>query len=160
MGEARTDVAAAARRLSLHGRRAVVERARRLAGLSRAPAEHVRGQRRRLHQLLRELRASATRGVGGRRARLVSRATVLSRQGSATAGARAAGRRAALDSLALALTAHDPERVLDRGYAMVGDRAGNVLTSAAAAREAGDVRLRFADAGVEATITDRGDDIQ
>ena len=160
VGEARTDVAAAARRLSLHGRRAVVERARRLAGLSRAPAEHVRGQRRRLHQLLRELRASATRGVGERRARLVSRATVLSRQGSATAGARAAGRRAALDSLALALTAHDPERVLDRGYAMVGDRAGNVLTSAAAAREAGDVRLRFADAGVEATITDRGDDIQ
>ena len=37
---------------------------------------------------------------------------------------------------------------------MVDDRAGNVVTSAAAARAAGAVRLRFADAAVDATIDD------
>src|SRR5205085_6229122 len=61
---ARAELTAVARRLHGQGRRAILDRARRLAGLSRAPAEHVRGQRRRLHQLLREFRASATRGVG------------------------------------------------------------------------------------------------
>ena len=44
-----------------HGRRAVVDRARALGHLSRAPAQHVRRHRRHLHQLLRELRASARR---------------------------------------------------------------------------------------------------
>ena len=63
-----------------------------------------------------------------------------------------AARRAALHSLTLALAAHDPERVVERGYAVVDDRAGNVITSAAAARAAGDVRLRFGDAAVDASI--------
>ncbi|MEA2230024.1 MAG: Exonuclease large subunit, partial [Solirubrobacteraceae bacterium] len=48
----------------------------------------------------------------------------------------------------------DPERVVERGYAVVDDRDGNVITSAAAAREAGEVRLVFADAAVDATITE------
>ena len=57
-----------------------------------------------------------------------------------------------LDSLAAAIAAHDPERVIARGYAVVDDREGNLLTSAAAAREAGAVRLFFADADVDARI--------
>ena len=44
-------------------RRAVADRARVLARLSRAPGEHVARQRRALHQDLRELRASARRRV-------------------------------------------------------------------------------------------------
>ena len=39
-----------------------------------------------------------------------------------------------------------------RGYAMVEDRAGEVVTTAAAARAARDVRLRFSDADVDARI--------
>ena len=64
---------------------------------------------------------------------------------------------AALESLALALAAHDPERVVERGYAVVDDRAGTVITSAAAAREAGAIRLFFADAAVEATTDEGGE---
>ena len=71
---ARAELAAAARRLRDHGRRAILTRARALGHLSRAPAEHVARHRRRLHQLLRELRASARRRIergrdAGRRAR-------------------------------------------------------------------------------------------
>jgi exodeoxyribonuclease VII large subunit len=79
------------------------------------------------------------------------RALVLQRQAAATAGARAAERRAGLDALAAALAAHDPARVLDRGYAMVEDGAG-VVTSAQAARAAGAVRLTFADGAVDAEV--------
>ncbi|HVL31781.1 MAG TPA: hypothetical protein VM299_06055, partial [Solirubrobacteraceae bacterium] len=55
-----------------------------------------------------------------------------------------------------ALAAHEPERTLERGYALVTDRDGEFVTTAAAARRAVDVRLRFGDAAVDATIC--GDD--
>ncbi|MEA2289636.1 MAG: exodeoxyribonuclease large subunit, partial [Solirubrobacteraceae bacterium] len=152
--EARAALIGTAQRLSRHARRAVVTRARELAALSRAPGEHVTRQRRALHQTLRELRASATRRVADERAGGRRRAEALRRRASAAGGPDAAGRRAALDGLALALAAHDPERVVERGYAVVDDRDGNVITSAAAAREAGAVRLRFADAAVDATISE------
>jgi exodeoxyribonuclease VII large subunit len=61
----------------------------------------------------------------------------------------AARRRAELERLRLALAAHDPERTLARGYAMVSDRAGEPLTSAAAARDADRLWLRFHDGTVE-----------
>jgi exodeoxyribonuclease VII large subunit len=152
--EARAGLAAAASGLSRHARRAVVTRARELAALSRAPGEHVARQRRTLHQSLRELRASATRRFAAERVAGVRRAELLQRRAGAAAGPDAAGRRSALHSLALALAAHDPERVVERGYAVVDDRAGNVITSAEAARAAGEVRLFFADAAVDATITE------
>jgi exodeoxyribonuclease VII large subunit len=152
--EARAGLATAAAALSRHARRAVVTRARELAALSRAPGEHVARQRRALHQSLRELRASATRRFADEHAAGLRRAELLQRRASAAAGPDAAGRRSTLHSLALALAAHDPERVVERGYAVVDDRAGNVITSAEAARKAGDVRLLFADAAVDATITE------
>ena len=152
--DARAGLGAAAAGLARHARRAVVTRARDLASLSRAPAEHVARERRALHQTLRELRASATRRLGDERADGLRRAEALRRRASAGAGPDAAGRRAALDGLALALGAHDPERVVRRGYAVVDDRAGNVITSAATARAARDVRLFFADAAVDATISE------
>ena len=62
--------------------------------------------------------------------------------------------RTALDGFTLALGAHDPERVVERGYAVVDDRAGQRVTSAEAARAARAVRLRFADAAVDARIED------
>jgi exodeoxyribonuclease VII large subunit len=80
-------------------------------------------------------------------------AGALQRRAAAASGPDAAGRRAALESLTLALAAHDPERVVERGYTVVDDRAGNVITSAEAARAAGGVRLFFADAAVDATVS-------
>jgi len=73
---------------------------------------------------------------------------VLSRK--ATAADVIAGRREKLDALALALAAHDPERTLARGYALVEDERGEILTTAEAARAAGAVRIRFADDAVKA----------
>src|SRR3984893_4245354 len=60
-GVARTSLGGYARRLQSQAHRAVVERARALARLSRAPAEQVARHRSDLHQKLRELRASARR---------------------------------------------------------------------------------------------------
>ncbi|MDP2711693.1 MAG: exodeoxyribonuclease VII large subunit [Solirubrobacteraceae bacterium] len=150
--QARADVLAIARRLDVHGRRALLHRAQALARLSRAPGEHLAGERRRLHQRLREIRAAGRRRLETEHARSARKAIVLDRKAHAGAvEARGGGR---LDALALALAAHDPERALERGYALVTDRSGDVLTSARAARRAGDVRLRFGDAELDATITD------
>jgi len=172
-GDARRAAAAAAGRLQRGGRRAVVERARRLTALSRAPAEHVASERRRMHQRVREMRAAGGRRAADERAVSGRRLLVLRRQSErlaaasgredALAGARARElRRAAgttvarrthdLERLSLALAAHDPERTLERGYALVERGEGQPVTSAAAAREESAVSLRFADGSVGARI--------
>ena len=151
-GDARAAVRADAVRLATHGRRAVVERARTLERMARAPAEHVVRHRRRLHQWLRELRAAAARGQGHRRQEVARTAVALSRKAVAGAGADAAGQRAHVAALGSALTAHDPDRIVQRGYAVVDDGAGAIITSAADARRAQRVRLFFADASVGAAI--------
>ncbi len=154
--EARVAVTASARRLEVHGRRAVLLRARTLAGLSRAPSQHVARERRRVHQTLREIRASGRRRVGDERARTGRRALVVDRK--ARAGASDPHRGERLQALALALSAHDPERTLERGYALVTDAGGDVVTSATAARDAGTVSVRFRDAAVDATIQPADDE--
>jgi exodeoxyribonuclease VII large subunit len=83
-------------------------------------------------------------------------AQALERRAGAAQGPEAARRRAALDGLAAALGAHDPTRTLARGFAMVDDGAGTLVTSAAAARAQGAVRLVFADGDVGAQITQEG----
>jgi exodeoxyribonuclease VII large subunit len=166
---ARAELAGAAARLDAHGRRAIVSRARTLAQLSRAPAEHVGRHRARLHQHLRELRASARRGVLGQSAGLAAQAAALDRRASAarsavardsartasSAGALArasasstAARRRDLERLALALAAHEPARTLERGYALVEAPDGAPITSAAAAREQPRLVVRLHDGGV------------
>ncbi len=152
--EARLAVGRSARRLADHGRRAVLGRARHLVQLSRAPAQAVARQRARLHQLLREMRASARRRPAESGRELRATAAGLERRATVARGASTAGRRAKLDALGSALTAHDPERIVARGYAVVDDGAGGVVTTAAEARAAGSVRLFFADAGVRARIED------
>ena len=165
-GDARTQLHRLATRLERQGRRAILERARTVARLSRAPAAHLTRHRARLHQQLRELRASARRGVENERARAARAAGALQRnrtagamaveRGTADAGARAAtlsrsaadaGTRRAreLERLRLALGAHDPQRTLERGYALVEDDAGEPVTTAAAAREHARLALRMAD---------------
>jgi exodeoxyribonuclease VII large subunit len=155
-----------ATRLERQGRRAIVERARTLARLSRAPADHVARHRTRLHQHLRELRASARRGLAAEERHLSTRALVLERKASATTAGlqRGAGRAHAdaaalarsqeaararraqtLERLRVALDAHDPQRTLERGYALVEDAEGVPVPSAAAAREQERLTLRMAD---------------
>jgi exodeoxyribonuclease VII large subunit len=50
-----------------------------------------------------------------------------------------------LERLALALAAHDPQRTLERGYALIESSRGESLPTAARAREVEELRLRFAD---------------
>jgi exodeoxyribonuclease VII large subunit len=174
--EARRRIAGDARRLDGCGRRAVLERARRLGALSRAPGQHVARQRAWLHQKLRELRASGGRRLDARSERTDRHLLVVSRKAEATrrdherAGAalrtapgdlsRAmdaslARRRRDLDRLRATLAAHDPERNLERGYALVEDSDGELVTSARAARAAGRVSVRFHDDRVDARIEDQ-----
>jgi exodeoxyribonuclease VII large subunit len=141
--EARARLHGLAARLERQGRRAIVERARTLARLSRAPADHVARHRTRLHQQLRELRASARRGLAGEERRIGTAAAVLERRGSAAAAT--ARRERELDRLRLALAAHDPERTLERGYALVEDSSGAPVTTAADAREQERLTLRMSD---------------
>ncbi|MBV8988262.1 MAG: exodeoxyribonuclease VII large subunit [Solirubrobacterales bacterium] len=149
---ARADVAAYARRLQSHGRRAILDRARALAHLSRAPGQHVARHRRQLHQLVRELRASARRATDEGRSLAAVHTLVLRRTRDRAASSEAARRRRDLERLALALAAHDPDRTLARGYALVREPGGEPLTSAATARESREVELRFHDGVVPARV--------
>jgi exodeoxyribonuclease VII large subunit len=149
---ARRAVAAHARVLRGHGRRAVVSRAHVLAQLARAPTEQVARHRRHLHQMLRELRASARRaGASGRELAGVH-LLVLRRSAARAQTSDTAKRRRDLERLRLALQAHDPERTLERGYALVQDTAGEPVTSADAARTARDLELRFRDGVLDARV--------
>ena len=173
LAEARASMARSAAHLHRSGNRAVVERVRRLTTLSRAPDEHVARHRAWLHQKLRELRASGRRGLEARGTAAGRHLLVLGRKADVAAidcaaakdavGGQAAGlqrasrtapaRRARdLERLRLALVAHDPERTLERGYALVEDARGEVVTSALAARRARELSVRFHDESVRARV--------
>ncbi len=147
---ARRALAASAARLRDHGHRAILQRARILAQLSRAPGHQVQRHRQRLHQLLRELRAASQRRTGEGARRTGAHAQALERAAARGADADRARRARELDRLALALAAHDPRKTMARGYALVEDHAGQPLGSAAAARAAARLRLRFRDGEVPA----------
>jgi exodeoxyribonuclease VII large subunit len=149
---ARAALPSAAVRLRDHGRLAVLRRARLLAALSRAPGAHLDRQRTRLHQQLREIRAGSRRRVAEALGVTRRRALVLERKAGATLLDARERRPRELTQLALALAAHDPQRTLERGYAVVESPAGEPLASAHDARARGDVRLRFADGAVAAEV--------
>jgi exodeoxyribonuclease VII large subunit len=163
--DARASLLASARRLDVCGRRALVDRARRLSALSRAPGQHLTRQRTWLHQKLRELRASASRRIAARAEVTERQLLVVRRKADATgrdharaavalrtapidlsrsAGSAIARRRRDLGRLLTTLAAHDPERNLE----------GGLLTSAAAARDARRLSVRFHDDRVSARIED------
>jgi exodeoxyribonuclease VII large subunit len=142
---ARAALAAQTRRLERQSRRAIVERARTLARLSRAPGAHVERHRARLHQQLRELRASARRRIAAAEAGNHAAAAALARNAGAATLARTRGE---LRARAVTLAAHDPQRTLERGYALVEDAAGGPVTSAAAARAQQRLTLRLHDGRV------------
>ena len=169
VSRARRELSACGSRLRACGARAAQARTRPLAAASRSLAHHMRAQRSRLHQLMREIRAAGRRAVTERHGPTRTFGMVLTRKSSAArleAGRATeklrlvsrtldghsrdrAGRVATLQRLAATLDAHAPDRVLERGYAIVqaddGGREGEVLTRAADARRAGRLRVRFAD---------------
>jgi exodeoxyribonuclease VII large subunit len=155
-GEAVGALTAASRRLRRHATAAVVERARLLAALSRAPSEHVARYRRGLHRNAGDLAAASSRRLTGERTALVRHSVALSRRAESALRDVRVRRPAELERVGIALSAHDPERTLARGYALVEDPSGAPLPSAAAARTQSDVALRFADGRVAARIRSDG----
>jgi exodeoxyribonuclease VII large subunit len=171
---ARRDLQRTAGSLRRVGERAVGARARHLAALARGPARALQRERSGLNQKIREIRAASERGIAERsrsQARIAglvlqrARRRALERTGAGrgeaarrqatlerTAEAGVRRRREALRKAAVALRAHDPERTLERGYALAETAEGDSVTTAAAATAAGDVRLRFADGRVRAAI--------
>src|SRR5207253_3248659 len=129
---------------------------------------------RELHQKVRELRAASRRGLAARvdyQARIAS--VVIARKRDAAAAAVTAGsaslgaRGAALSRASEALERrrreapathdaefrpHNPDRTLERGYAIALDPDGQPLGSAAALREQHDFELRMADGNVPARL--------
>jgi exodeoxyribonuclease VII large subunit len=127
--------------------RAIASRGRRLGQLAREPERSLRLERKRLHQMLREIRAAAKRGLSTRASLASTHALVLSRKHDAFAATLGKESRR-LEALALAERAHDPDRTLERGYALVTSADGDPLASAAAVRERDRVVMRFKDGAV------------
>jgi exodeoxyribonuclease VII large subunit len=171
---ARRDLQRAAAALRRVGEAAIGARARHMAALARGPARALQRERRGLNQRIREIRAASERGFAARgafqariaaavlrraRQRGIERTEAAAarerRRGAAIGRVAAQGlerRREELRAAAVALRAHDPERTLERGYALAETLGGEPVSTAGAAVAAGDVRLRFADGRVRAEI--------
>ena len=89
---------------------------------------------------------TVARAIAQRRERLETREARLARTGDR----RTREARAGLDALARTLESLGPHRVLERGFAIVRDGAGAVLTAAAAARAAPVLELELADGRLRA----------
>ena len=109
-------LSAPAARLEARARRAIVDRARTLARLSRAPAQHVARHRDAPAPAAPRAARGSARAVARGRARQPPPRRRARAQRAAVGRARA--RRSSTRS-PLALAAHDPQRTLERGYALV-----------------------------------------
>jgi exodeoxyribonuclease VII large subunit len=144
--------------------RAAARRGRRLRiDFQRRIAVAVIGRRREAALLA----LAGERGAARARARSVQRAGTQVEERAARLTASAASldraRRAleqrsaeALAGRAAALRAHDPERTLERGYAVLLDERGEPLAGASALREAGRFQARLADGTVGAQVLEIG----
>jgi len=171
---ARRELERSAASLRRVGEAAIGARARHLAALARGPARALQRERSALNQKIREIRASSERGLALRSAsqrriagvvlararrrgieRTAAAVVTEGRRGPAIERSAARSlqrRREALQRAAVTLRAHDPERTLERGYALAETASGDPVSSAAGAVAAAAVRLRFADGRVKAKI--------
>jgi exodeoxyribonuclease VII large subunit len=156
---ARAQLAELALRLHGNSSRAVLIRARTLTALCRAPREQIGRQRVRLHQQIREARAGARRRVELERGLNLRRLVGLEAKAKGAITACRHTRHSDLQRLALTLAAHDPQRTLERGYALAFASDGRPLSSAQDARREHAFELRFADGTLDATARepDRAD---
>jgi exodeoxyribonuclease VII large subunit len=133
------------------GEGAIDARSRHLGALARGPARALQRERDSLNQKIREIRAASERGLAERAASQRRIGTVvLERARRRAVGADMEKRRAALNRAMVTLRAHEPERTLERGYALVEGESGEPLTTAEAAAAAEQVKLRFADGRIRA----------
>jgi exodeoxyribonuclease VII large subunit len=154
------------------GEGAIGTRSRHLSALARGPARALQRERGKLNQTIREIRASSERGLAERATRQRRIGTVVLERARRRAAERAATaleqerrrgeaiersaerslrrRREVLQRAEVALRAHDPERTLERGYALAETAQGEPVTSAEAAAAAAEVKLRFSDGSVQA----------
>jgi exodeoxyribonuclease VII large subunit len=150
---ARGEIGRSAGALRRAAEAAVRGRTRHLVALARGPARALRRERLALNQRTREIRAASERGIDERLSFQRRLATVvLDRARRRAAGPEMQRRREALHRAEVALRAHEPERTLERGYALVEDGEGEPVTRRADAVAADRVRLRFADGKVGARI--------
>jgi exodeoxyribonuclease VII large subunit len=171
-GVARRELRRSAISLRRGAEGAIGARARHLGALARGPARALGRERAKLNQMTREIRAASERGVGERRSFQRRIAAIVLERARRRAGERAEraaaaerGRGAALERSAeralrrrretlaqalVTLRAHDPERTLERGYALAETADGEPLTSAAAAAAAERFSLRFSDGRIDA----------
>jgi exodeoxyribonuclease VII large subunit len=151
---ARREIGRAANGLRRAAEGAVGARARHLGSLARGPARALRRERslfqRRIAAVVldRARRRALERTTAGlaeerRRGAVIERAATRD----------LARRREALRQAAVTLRAHDPERTLERGYALAESADGTPVTSAAAAAAADLLTLRFADGRIDAKPT-------
>ncbi len=113
------------------GRRAVLDRARRAGTALPAPAAQLERQpAARLHQCCANCAPAPGARIAAERARRAVRPTrsTAARARRARSSAARAG-ASELERLALALAAHDPQRTLERGYALVERRDGTPISS-------------------------------
>jgi exodeoxyribonuclease VII large subunit len=133
------------------GEGAIGTRSRHLGALARGPARALQRERGKLNQKIREIRAASERGLAERAASQKRIGTVvLTRARNRAAGAELEKRRAALSRALVALRAHEPERTLERGYALVEGEGGEPLSSAAEVSAEERISLRFSDGRVRA----------
>jgi exodeoxyribonuclease VII large subunit len=137
------------------GEGAIGTRSRHLGALARGPARALQRERSSLNQKIREIRAASERGLAERTARQERIGTVvLERARRRAMGPELEKRHAALRRAEVALRAHEPERTLERGYALVEDDDGEPLSTAAEVSAAERFSLRFADGRVRARPDD------
>ncbi len=148
-GAARRELERSAAALRRVGERAVGVRTRHLVALARGPARALRRERLALNQRTREIRASSERGAEERLRHQQRVALILRRAAGRAAGPDAQRSREALRRAAVALRAHEPERTLERGYALAETADGEPLTSAESARAEDRINLRFSDGRVQ-----------
>jgi len=140
------------------GEGAIAHRSRHLGALARGPARALQRERGLLNQKIREIRAASERGLADRANRQERiGGVVLERARRRALGADMEKRRDALKRAEVTLRAHEPERTLERGYALVEGDGGEPVTTAEAAAAAGEVKLRFADGRIRARIDAAGD---
>jgi exodeoxyribonuclease VII large subunit len=168
---ARREIGRTGQALRRAGEGAIGARARHLGALARGPARALQRERSGLNQKIREVRAASERGLAerGRFQRRIATIVLERARRRAIEGVGAAvsedqrragtiersaeralrRRREALQRAAITLRAHDPERTLERGYALAETEAGEPVTSAEEVRAAERISLRFSDGRVD-----------
>jgi exodeoxyribonuclease VII large subunit len=118
------------------------------AAANRGRSVRIEFQRRIAAGVIGRRREAALAAVAAGRRTVVMRARSLDR----ARGALEQRRSTALAAHATALRGHDPERTLERGYALLLDDGGEPLAAVAALREAGRFKVRLADGNVGAQV--------